>query len=85
MSYDDEILNSCEMTNYLPKIKLTIFDGRIVSVCGYKKLVLFSSESIVLSTNEQQKIEIKGSLLSIKKMARSEIIIQGIIISCEFI
>lgn len=77
MSFIDEIYSLIGgENNFLPAFKATIFGGEFVYFESVKKILSFSSTSILFATNKKI-IEILGENLRIKKYCFGDMIICG--------
>lgn len=76
MSFFDEIIKTVNLSGFVPSFKATILGNNALYLENVRKIIGFSSSSIVLALNKQV-IELQGQDLCVKKYCSGDMLICG--------
>ena len=83
MSFYDEVEKLFNIDEVRSEFSLYSKGFRLLVVNGYQSIISFSDAEIVLKVKGNMKVSIKGAKMIIKKMEKSELVIDGEILSVE--
>ena len=83
MSFYDEVEKLFNVEQIQAEFNITIIGMKIVIINGYKKIVSFSDNEIVLKLKGGSDILIKGIKMVVKHLAKAEVVIDGELLSIE--
>lgn len=80
--------NISSVLNFAPNVltndlTITIYGGYQASICGYKKILVYDDNMLIVCNFEKQ-LKVIGSNLILSEMSQEELILKGIINSAEF-
>lgn len=83
MSFYDEVEKLFNIEQVQAEFNITIIGMKIVIINGYKKIISFSDNEIVLKLKDGSIVLIKGIKMVIKQLAKAEMAIDGELLSIE--
>ncbi|MBP3631234.1 MAG: YabP/YqfC family sporulation protein [Clostridia bacterium] len=83
MSFYDEVEKLFNLDEFRSEFSLCLVSMSALVVNGYEKIISFSESEIVLKCYGGLRVLIKGAKLVIKKLAKSELVINGELLAVE--